>query len=90
MYSLLPERILSHAGRLKFLAFDLLVLGQQSVYFTEVDADVASYIALYHTGNHIVLFLEVLIKQNLRSYLTDLLKNDVFGILVAIRSVLLD
>ena len=68
-------------GRLKFLAFDLLVLGQQSVYLTEVDADVASYIALYHTGNHIVLFLEVLIKQNFTLFLTDLLKNDVFGIL---------
>ncbi len=32
--------------------------------FTQIDADVLAYIALYYAGHNILLLLEVLIKQN--------------------------
>src|SRR5699024_9337591 len=58
----------------------LLVLIQDAVHFSKVDADISSQVALYNTCYYLALFSEVLVIENLALLLADLLENDILGI----------
>ena len=66
---------------LEHLAFYLLVLRQHGVRLAQVDADVLPDIALNDTGHDILLFLKILVVDDLPLLLADLLKDQVLGVL---------
>ena len=58
---------------LEYLAFYLLILCEDGIHFTEVDAHILSNITLNDTCYDIFLFAVVLIKKNFSLFLTDFL-----------------
>ena len=59
--------------RLKYFAFDLLVLREHRVCLPKIDTDIPSHIPLDNSCNDILFFLKVLIVHYLAFFLTDLL-----------------
>src|SRR5699024_5641931 len=76
-------------GRLEFLALHLLVLTEDTVGSSQVDADIPSHHPLYDTGDNLFLLTVILIVENLALLLADLLQDHIFGVLRGDSSVLL-
>ena len=68
-------------GRAELLGLDLLVLGEHGVNLAQVDIVIMVDIALYHTGNDILLLAVPVLEQGLSLLLADLLKNHVLRVL---------
>ena len=77
----LKDIYLDSLGRLEFLALHLLVLTEDTVGSSQVDADIPSHHPLYDTGDNLFLLTVILIVENLALLLADLLQDHVFGVL---------